>query len=269
MNGRWRCLLAAGLCALLLMGCTAGAPGGAGVTGTPTPAATGSADTPGEPDDSVLLHCTVVDIDGGSLLLAGAGVYEGVYRVQAEGIPVFINGEEADASALRSGQALELAFGGAVAESFPMIPGGVTRITVTGERNGLIALYFQVFDDLMRVDPALGSGIEYLGIDLSTVANLTGSEKSAICWRLGERYEAQPVSGTFDELCEQGYIDREQLYWEDGVLLKIELTEAGDDTFKFNAEKWRSGLGAIFYSGCTAVRTPDGWTYEVGTFAIS
>jgi hypothetical protein len=35
-------------------------------------------------------------------------------------------------------------------------------------------------------------------------------------------------------------------------------------------EKWRSGLGAIFWNNCTGQRKEDGsWTYTVGQYAIS
>ena len=69
-------------------------------------------------------------------------------------------------------------------------------------------------------------------------------------------------------------MDKSVLYWEDGVLLSIKKTEDGKDSsskIAFDAEKWRSGTGAIFFNGCTAKRG-DGvrWeTYRPGAFAIA
>ena len=220
-------------------------------------------------NDTAVMSATIVSAEQDSLLLAGAGEYEGVYRVGTKDVPVLLEGQPADASALCAGRTVEVAFDGTVAESYPGVPGGVRRIAVTGAEAGVAALYLQVFDDLMEMDAGLNGDIRHLGVDLTTVNNLTASEREAICWRLGERYGAESVPGTFDELCAAGYIDREALYWEDGLFLQIELTGAREDALAFNAQKWRSGLGAIFFENCTARRTAAGWSYEVGAFAIS
>ena len=38
----------------------------------------------------------------------------------------------------------------------------------------------------------------------------------------------------------------------------------------FDAQKWRSGLGAYYYGQCTAQKNKDGtWSYTVGQEAIS
>ena len=221
------------------------------------------------PDDTAVMSATIVSAEQDSLLLAGAGEYEGVYRVGTKDVPVLLEGQPADASALCAGRTVEIAFDGTVAESYPAIPSGITRIAVTEAEIGPVALYLQVFDDLMEMDTALIEDIRYIGVDLSTVNNLSESERDAVCWRLGERYGAEPVAGTFDALCDAGYIDRKALYWEDGVFLQIELTEAGEDALAFDAQKWRSGLGANFFEDCTARRTAAGWTYEVGALAVS
>jgi hypothetical protein len=43
------------------------------------------------------------------------------------------------------------------------------------------------------------------------------------------------------------------------------------NTVAFDAEKWRSGTGAYYFSNCTAVQNNDGqWgDYQVGSQAIS
>lgn len=46
--------------------------------------------------------------------------------------------------------------------------------------------------------------------------------------------------------------------------------EAGEDGFVFTAEKWRSGLGAIWFTDCAAVRGSGGqWSYQPGGFSIA
>lgn len=221
------------------------------------------------PIGAATMPATIVSVGPGGLLLAGTGAYEGVYRAGIKDVPVLLHGQPADATALCVGRTVEIAFDGAVADCYPAIPSGITRIAVIETEPSPVALYLQVFDELMEMDVALSEGIRYIGVDLSTVSNLTPGERDAICWRLGERYGAEPVAGTFDALCDAGYIDREALCWEDGVFLQLQLTEAGEDALTFDAQKWRSGLGANYLENCTARRTASGWTYEVGAFAIS
>lgn len=277
MAGRLRDRVAALLCAalvlLLLAGCTAapkpGAPSAA-AAGPETPGtATPGLEAPGaaavEPEGGVLLAGTVIDVSDGSLLLAGEGDYDGLYRLSLDGVPVEPGGVET----LCVGKRAEVTFGGTVAECFPGIPGGVTRVRAVDGDLSPFVLYRQVLFDLMETDEGLNGGARYLGVDLSGAANLTGGEKLALQYLLEQQYGLSVLPGTFDELCEQGYIDRDALYWEDGVLLRVALVEDGTDTFRFDAEKWRSGLGAIYWTDCTAARGADGWTYEVGGFAIS
>lgn len=268
MAGRLRAGLAALLCAALALplfaGCTA-----APKLEAPPAAATPGSEAPGtaavEPEGGALLTGTVIDVSDGSLLLAGEGDYDGLYRLSLDGVPVEPGGVET----LCVGKRAEVTFGGTVAECFPGIPGGVTRVrTVDGDLSPFV-LYRQALFDLMETDEGLNGGARYLGVDLSGAANLTGGEKLALQYLLEQRYGLSVLPGTFDELCEQGYIDRDALYWEDGVLLRVALVEDGTDTFRFDAEKWRSGLGAIYWTDCTAARGADGWTYEVGGFAIS
>lgn len=268
MAGRLRAGLAALLCAALalplLAGCTA-----APKLEAPPAAATPGSEAPGtstaEPEGGALLTGTVIDVSDGSLLLAGEGDYDGLYRLSLDGVPVEPGGVET----LCVGKRAEVTFGGITAECFPEIPADVTRVRAVDGDLSPFVLYRQVLFDLMETDEGLNGGARYLGVDLSGVANLTGGEKLALQYLLEQRYGLSVVPGTFDELCEQGYIDRDALYWEDGVLLRIALVEDGTDTFRFDAEKWRSGLGAIYWTDCTATRGADGWTYEVGGFAIA
>ena len=268
MAGRLRAGLAALLCAALALplfaGCTV-----APKLEAPPAAATPGSEAPGtaavEPEGGALLAGTVIDVSDGSLLLAGEGDYDGLYRLSLDGVPVEPGGVET----LCVGKRAEVTFGGTVAECFPGIPGGVTRVRAVDGDLSPFVLYRQALFDLMETDEGLNGGARYLGVDLSGAANLTGGEKLALQYLLEQQYGLSVLPGTFDELCEQGYIDRDALYWEDGVLLRVALVEDGTDTFRFDAEKWRSGLGAIYWTDCTAARGADGWTYEVGGFAIS
>ena len=172
--------------------------------------------------------------------------------------------------ALRPGMVVRV-LGGPVDLSYPA--GFITgSVEILGEGDDRIGLYRQVIADLWEDDPGLNGGVEILGFDFSN-ACLLPSERQALEYLaardlgLGMSY----VVGTWSELAEQGYIDREHLIWDNGLFFSIQVTgEPGSPGFTFDAQKWRSGLGAIFYEDCTAERERDGsWSYTVGQFAIS
>jgi len=98
-------------------------------------------------------------------------------------------------------------------------------------------------------------------------------EKETVMNEFASNHNLPFIAGTWEELCEQGYIDRANLYWEDGVFFSIKTNEDGDSALErtaFDAQKWRSGKGAYFFNQCTAQKNADGkWSYTVGRAAIS
>ena len=250
---RTLCTLAALTLALSLLAACAPAP-------APTP----------EPDPTpagAVATCRIVDGAGESaLLLAEEG--GGVLRLGTplEEIAVTLDGAPATAADLRDGMLLDVHFDGTVQESYPAQYNGVTALEARTEGlDDRCGLYLQVLEDLWAVDPGLNDGITELGMDLSGLTDLTDSEKAGVIWRFGELHGIVPMTGTWEELCDRGYIDRENLYWETGCLFSL-TGSAGDG---FDAQKWRSGLGAYFFVDCTAEEADGVWTYEVGSEAIS
>ena len=53
------------------------------------------------------------------------------------------------------------------------------------------------------------------------------------------------------------------------ILLDEKVTDATENSFTFDAAKWRSGDGAYMILGCKAVKNETGWSYTVGAAAIS
>ena len=79
---------------------------------------------------------------------------------------------------------------------------------------------------------------------------------------------------SYQELVDQSYV--KDLTWKNGILFCIKNTgqqkkSANRQPLNFDASKWRSGDGAIFFNNCTASPAKDGiWTdYMVGDFSIS
>lgn len=256
-----------------------------------------------EDEEPTVLTCRVVDgAEDGNLLLAelDEGLYggTGVYRLNVKDVPVTLDGEAAEPSVLEDGMAVDVAFNGHVLESFPAQLGEVYSVSAWSRgrgRNGggtmfdLCGLYLQVLDDLWKKDPALNGDVSQIALDLSQApGELTEGEKLALVHRFGELHGVEAFAATFEELEEQGYLTSEPLgdgapegaafvRWEDGCLFSITPSEDHEGesyslpTLFFNAEKWRSSLGAYGFYDCSAgwgqVSTWNG--YQIGSEMIS
>lgn len=234
--------------------------------------------------------------ESGNLVLAGEDAGQ-VYTLSLNGaveVPVFLDGQPAQADALEDGMMVEVSFDGTVLESYPAQFGEVyslsgyslgTAQNPGGSHYDLCGLYLQVLDDLWNRDPGLNSNISYVSVDLSEApGGLTAGEREAIAWIFGCAHQAESLSLTLEELAEQGYLkealpgSENRLYeWEDGVLFCIDSDEWEEGeiyslpALKFNARKWRSPRGAYFFEDCWAVWPEMGtWSgYKIGDEAIS
>ena len=302
----WKRVFILALC-LLLTACAPAAETPESPTRTEGPAA--PADPAGVPpslaedEEPTVLTCRVVDgAEDGNLLLAelDEGLYggTGVYRLNVKDVPVTLDGEAAEPSVLEDGMAVDVAFNGHVLESFPAQLGEVYSVSAWSRgrgRNGggtmfdLCGLYLQVLDDLWQKDPGLNEDVSQIALDLSQApGELTEGEKLALVHRFGELHGVVAFAATFEELKEQGYLTSEPLgdgapegaafvRWEDGCLFSITPSEDHEGesyslpTLFFNAEKWRSSLGAYGFYGCSAgwgqVSTWNG--YQIGSEMIS
>ena len=302
----WKRVFILALC-LLLTACAPAAETPESPARTEGPAA--PADPAGVPpslaedEEPTVLTCRVVDgAEDGNLLLAelDEGLYggTGVYRLNVKDVPVTLDGEAAEPSVLEDGMAVDVAFNGHVLESFPAQLGEVYSVSAWSRgrgRNGggtmfdLCGLYLQVLDDLWKKDPALNEDVSQIALDLSQApGELTEGEKLALVHRFGELHGVVAFAATFEELKEQGYLASEPLgngapegaafvRWEDGCLFSITPSEDHEGesyslpTLFFNAEKWRSSLGAYGFYDCSAGWPESGpWTgYHIGSEMIS
>lgn len=271
-------------------------PSGAGSEDSEAPSS-GDTDSkvPGEAGqqaDGTVISLRIVDgAEDGSLVLAGENA-GAVYTQYVKDIPIYLDGNPADASALEDGMMAEIAFSGMVMETYPAQLADVTSISVYSrgtEKNplggfyDLCGLYLQVLDDLWEKDSGLNEGAVYVSVDLSDApGELTEGEKSAIAWVFACEHQMGGVglSLSYQELIEQGYLTEVKpgvYQWEDGVLFSITSCAQDDGaiyslpTLKFDAQKWRSPLGAYFFSDCAATWPEAGsWSsYSIGGEAIS
>ncbi len=247
-------------------------------------------------NSSLSQRFTIVDgaDSGENLILAGETASE-VYTISLADVPIYLDGEPADATALEDGMPVQVQYD-TIEETFPAQLGNIASLSAfslgSQENPGggyydLCGLYLQVLEDLWEKDSGLNGGITYLSVDLSQApGDLTEGEKAAIAWIFATSHEAESLTLTREQLKEQGYlspVDMEEYdgppvyQWEDGLLFKITPVEQEEDTFyslpvlEFNAEKWRTPLGAYYLNHCQVVWGEFGsWgSYSIGSEMIS
>ena len=228
-------------------------------------------ENPRLPASEACLTGRVAAVEGAQLLVAsleeGAGESD-VYAVSLGQCPVAY--QDPDQGAIRPGDRIQVGYGGTVEETFPARLGEVTGILVEASGfDDLCALYLQVLEDLWATDPALNDGVAQLGLDLSQT-RLSPAEQGAVGVALSWQRDCPVLTGTWEALADQGYIDRERVEWDDGLFLSL-AEENPSGALTFTAQKWRSGTGAYWFTHCTARQNPSGhWDgYTVGGEAIS
>ena len=255
----------------------------------------GKTEKPGESAEPAGEMFRIVREEKDGLLLArvGGGPAD-VYTLSLPDTGVTLDGEAFDREEPRAYQALpgstltgalaEITYG-TVLETYPGQLGGVTAVNIWSDGfDDRCALYLRVLDDLWTVDEGLNSDITAISVDLSQTS-LPESEQAAVAWAFaGEHGISQVLSLNYEQLAAEGYLtgadpDSDGIpCWEDGCLFTITEQETGDNelngarnTVTFDAQKWRSALGAYFFCDCTASQDIDGrWgDYTVGSQAIS
>ncbi len=233
-----------------------------------------------EPDSYVLI-CRVVAEEDGYLVLADTESAAGVYTLTTRDIPVVwdegaVSSREKE---IAEGSLVVITYGGEYAESWPMQPGGVTEIRVLGYGfDDMCQMYLEVLEDLWEEDEGLNGDITAVSVDLAGTS-LSPSEQAAVRWLFEQECRVPALDLSMEELDAKGYLTHEEngfTHWKDGVYMAIteevlEGTYNGMVPVKFDAWKWRSSLGAYFFSDCTSARNGMGaWSdYQVGAHMIS
>lgn len=221
----------------------------------------------------------VGDASDGTLVLAGETE---LYTLPLDGLTLYLDGSSMDASEIESGMTAEVWYTGGVQETYPAKFSQVVAVSLSREddaRYDLCGLYLQVLEDLWNKDAGLNGGAEIVSVDLSKApGGLTAGEKAAVAYVFAQKHGVQGLTMTFDELREEGYLTGEKLEggstaysFTNGLLFTITPEETQDNgaSVCFSAEKWRSPLGAYYFTKCTASRGDNGWEYTVGAEMIS
>ena len=221
----------------------------------------------------------VGDASDGMLVLAGETE---IYTLPLDGLTLYLDGSSMDASGIESGMSAEVWYTGGVQETYPAKFSQVVAVSLSREddaRYDLCGLYLQVLEDLWNKDAGLNGGAEIVSVDLSKApGGLTAGEKAAIAYVFAQRHSVEGLTMAFDELREEGYLAGEKTENEktaysfpNGLLFTItpEETQENGAAVCFSAGKWRSPLGAYYFTKCTASRGDSGWEYSVGAELIS
>ena len=221
----------------------------------------------------------VGDASSGTLILAGETE---IYTLPLDGVTLYLDGGSVSASEIESGMSAEVWYTGGVQETYPAKFSQVVAVSLSREENAqydLCGLYLQVLEDLWNEDDGLNGGAEVVSVDLSKApGGLTAGEKAAVAYVFAQKHGVQGLTMTFDELREEGYLTGEKLEggstaysFTNGLLFTITPEETQDNgaSVCFSAGKWRSPLGAYYFTKCTASRGDNGWEYTVGAEAIS
>lgn len=240
-------------------------PAGQAGTGEKTPEAPNEAEA--------VFAAKIVALEEGTALLAKTGPEAGaadLARISLEGLTLLDADKNPLSQAdLQAGQLVEVGYNGLQMETYPLQLGEPVFLKETAREADLVGFYLRALQDIYDTDAGLNDGISVLAFDLEQAGSMTESEKGALVWLAGEQFGLETVTGTFEELCEAGYIDKEHLLFESGMLLTIQDGPMEEDTLSFDLEKWRSGTGAYYFMDCEAVWSGGGWTYTVGSEAIS
>ena len=125
-------------------------------------------------------------------------------------------------------------------ETYPERLSKPTKLSVIKREKDILGLYRQVIWDIYETDQALNSG-KYLALDFTKVSRLSDTQKQALMYLLSDDFQKESFMGTMESLKKDGYVDGENLVFQDGVLITLEdESEDEEEEFSFHVQKWKS-----------------------------
>jgi len=183
-------------------------------------------------------------IEAGDGLLVGPDKDSPEYS-SADKISVGLSDAGEIPETLKPGDRIKIYYYGNIAESYPAKI-SASRIELIGS-NQIVDGIISLIDDIYHEDSGLNNSITMMAFDTGKLEGLSDTEIEIILAMAREEYGLEIVQGTFDELAEQGLIDKENLYFEKGILIEFKdvKIDRGKNKISCSISKWRSGLGAI------------------------
>lgn len=221
------------------------------------------------PPTGKTIDVKIANIAENQLLLTALETEE-LYLLSTDTLSIFDRkGHKVKPSALKNGMVITIAYEGAVLESYPLQLEQPKSIVIQKSADDLFQLYYTALNDLYGTDVGLNEDIHTIAFDLSQCSQLTTGEKSGLLYLFSQTYSMETLEGTYQQLVAQGYIDQEQLSFEDGILLTLSDIKEQGTTISFSMKKWRGGTGAVGQTDCKAILQNGAWVYETGNWWIS
>lgn len=165
---------------------------------------------------------------------------------------------------LKTNQIVEIAYDGAILETYPAQLSGVESVQILDEESDHLFRLFQEIVDLMyEKDPALNDQITEISVDFPEPKLLSRSQENALLYLLQLETGKEILRMDYGVLLDSGRITQDPPYYENGVFISVSAEQSDNGTVTFSAQKWRSGLGAIFTGDTEAVYQDGSWQYEI------
>ena len=130
-------------------------------------------------------------------------------------------------------------------------------------------LYMTLIDDLMGLDQALNSDMQYIAINIESFDISKEQQKDIIHYLY--KYSENIKVGSYQDLKDQGLVisTADVIPHIDGILIDVgNIEKKNDNHYIVNMQKYRSALGAIFPE--YEAQYKDGiWSFEIKSMAIS
>ena len=243
------------------------------------------------PEGCVSFTATVVEIDHWSMMVEpDEGSAE---RSSSDRISVFLrnscgtppvppepklfgmDGENLDPMDYLPGSRVEIIYHGSIMESYPAQISGCSQVWLLEEAPApdqmMVDAYLAAIDAIWKEDDGLNNGITILAVDTSNLSDFGPAEKYCFLTALEKKYQLQIIEGTFDELREQGYIEKDYLNFPDGIFLSFQEPSYNKEAKRltYGISKWRSGLGAIGTDRAVAEYDSSKWNVTHANLWIS
>lgn len=151
-------------------------------------------------------------------------------------------------------------------ETYPLtLTNPIIEFKETGDNR--IEMILNLFCEIYEIDPALNDDINFIALDLTEFDFLNPQQKNALCYLIESKFNLPVSQATMEDLINQGLA--EELLIPNGILFTLTCDDMTDKSLTFSCTKYRSGLGAIFYTDNKAELKDNTWNYELGLFAIS
>lgn len=130
-------------------------------------------------------------------------------------------------------------------------------------------------DFILQLNATLGQADPALVYDVKQVAlaikeyELTDAEKDYIAKRIQEEQGIEALFMNRKELAEAGILPEDQMHWEDGYILRVNLYNVTDSKIEYDCMLWRNGTGALMAQDNTSTFKAGFWSFKFNNMGVA